>query len=334
MGADIEFTEIGDKVAIKYPKYQAEKIDKALDENRKGIAESDRYLISIKDNSTVTFDIKSLLKEETADSYMMRIPGTNGEEYIRLDKSVCELINDGKSVQTKLDPPASYTIYDKEGNIKGEKDGSYLSGHFDQKTFVTDKDTKHVIMPGASAGRIELFSKEDNKLISIGLDDAKEMRAKLINIAGISPKAVDNLLREVDEQLKDRPELQEKFNFVREQVEPVYVPIPNIENDIAQTYIAETVLNKAQFVGEAGIKPESMGKGPAFMVYNKVTNTYTMANIESLKASLKAMGFGMVMEKYIENKISDASAHASYDGEVKKFEPQTEVISGLADLDR
>ena len=101
----------------------------------------------------------------------MRVPNTSGKDYIRLDKSDCEIINGGKSIKTELDMEKSYSIYDSTGNIKQERSGEELSKSYNTRHPHATKGTK-VNEHGQGRERVNLFNKEKNEIISVKLDKA------------------------------------------------------------------------------------------------------------------------------------------------------------------
>ena len=335
-GLDVQFTEKDGDVAVLYPSYMAEKVEDVLKGTEIVRTDADKFLINVKKDITdptfITLDIKSeksLLTQEYDDAYLMRVPGTHMQDFIKINKADCEMIMDGGAVKTRLDPKALYDIYDKDGVYKSSISGEELLAHYERKIEGYNKETKPYIY-GSGKDRIELFNKEENKVYSIGLDNYKEMRSQLLS-AGIDKEVTEVLLKDINKELEEEPELREKFDYVTEQAEPVYVPIPNIDNVLSQTYIAEIVLNKAQFVGE---KAEPMKSGKAYFVHNKADNTYTVGSVENMKANLSSLGMGYVMESYIQNKVMDEHKirdAAEKQNEVMKF--SFENLPGTAELD-
>ena len=161
---DIKFAKTEQGTAVFYSTDISEKITTAREEYAKSLSESEQYRIDVTDN-TISMDIKNLLVPELSDenTYFLRVPNTSGKDYIRLDKSECEIINGGKSIKTELDMKKNYSIYDSEGNIKQSRSGEELSKSYNTRHPHATKGTK-VYEYGQGRERVNLFDKEKDEI--------------------------------------------------------------------------------------------------------------------------------------------------------------------------
>ena len=197
---DIKFAKTEQGTAVFYSTDIAEKIKTAREEYAKSLSESEQYRIDVTDN-TISMDIKNLLVPELSDenTYFLRVPNTSGKDYIRLDKSDCEIINGGKSIKTELDMERKYSIYDSVGNIKQSRSGEALSKSYNTRHPHATKGTK-VYEHGQGRERVNLFNKEKNEIISVKLDNADVMRTALKE-HGITGKTADMLMEDINNKL-------------------------------------------------------------------------------------------------------------------------------------
>lgn len=189
---DVQFAKDGEQIIAKYPAAIAEEVEKAQREFSDCVEESEKYLIDVKDN-TVTMDVGKLLMGEDESAYFVGVPNTAARDYLRLNKSEVELINGDKTIAMKLDMKRKYKIYDSEGNLKSERTGAQLSRSYNTKSQFAKKTTE-VVKYGVGMERVELYNKEKDKLISLGIDSADKMRSEMIE-QGISAGAADLLIK-------------------------------------------------------------------------------------------------------------------------------------------
>lgn len=197
---DIQFAMTDKGTAVFYSTDIAEKIKTAREEYAKSLSESEKYRIDVTDN-TISMDIKNLLVLELSDenTYFLRVPNTSGKDYIRLDKSDCEIINGGKSIKAELDMERKYSVYDSSGNIKQSRSGEELSKSYNTRHPHATKGTK-VYEYGQGRERVNLFNKEKNEIISVKLDNADVMRTALKE-HGITGKTADMLMEDINNKL-------------------------------------------------------------------------------------------------------------------------------------
>lgn len=293
---DVAFAKYdGSDVAV-YPADIAEAVKKAQTEYAAGLEESEKFIIDIKDN-TVTMDKDKLLVREDESSYFVKVPNTAGLDYLRLDKSDVETVNDGKTLSMKLDKEKNYTVFDESGRIKSERSGAELAKSYNTKSLRVNKDTV-TVKYGDGIERIDLYNAEKNKLISLGMDKADKIRTELTE-QGISAKAAENLLKNINDKLSDKG--REIFGFTAEKTEIVYADIPNIGEYLAQSQLSQQLVGKAQCYGEI---PKD--NGSKCCVYDRSANRYTvlpvLPKLEVMK-KLTDMGYSEVSAKEIADRV-------------------------------
>ena len=296
----------------------SDKIAAARDEYKKSVFESEKYLIDVTDN-TISMDMKNLLVPELSDenTYFLRVPNTSGRDYIRLDRSDCEIINGGKSVKTELDMKRSYSIYDSTGNIKQERSGEELAKSYNTRHPHASKGTK-VYEHGQGMERVNLFNKEKNEIISVKLDNAEVMRTALKE-HGITGKTADILMEDINKKLSE-PQ-KEIFEFSREKTEVVYADIPNIGEYLAQSQLSQSIVGKVCMTGEI---PKDCGS--KCCITDRNTNSFAVLPVMPVKevqAALSQLGYSEMSAKEIADKI----VRSYRDGDVSEPE-QTKEISG------
>lgn len=296
----------------------SDKIAAARDEYKKSVFESEKYLIDVTDN-TISMDMKNLLVPELSDenTYFLRVPNTSGRDYIRLDRSDCEIINGGKSVKTELDMKRSYSIYDSTGNIKQERSGEELAKSYNTRHPHATKGTK-VYEHGQGMERINLFNKEKNEIISVKLDNAEFMRTALKE-HGITGKTADILMEDINKKLSE-PQ-KEIFGFSREKTEVVYADIPNIGEYLAQSQLSQSIVGKVCMTGEI---PKDCGS--KCCITDRNTNSFAVLPVmlvKEVQAALSQLGYSEMSAKEIADKI----VRSYRDGDVSEPE-QTKEISG------
>lgn len=295
----------------------SDKIAAAIDEYKASLSESEKYLIDVTDN-TISMDMKNLLVPELSDenTYFLRVPNTSGRDYIRLDRSDCEIINSGKSVKTELDMKRSYSIYDSTGNIKQERSGEEFAKSYNTRHPHASKGTK-VYEHGQGMERINLFNKEKNEIISVKLDNAEFMRTALKE-HGITGKTADILMEDINQKLS---ELQKEiFEFSREKTEVVYADIPNIGEYLAQSQLSQSIVGKVCMTGEI---PKDCGS--KCCITDRNTNSFAVLPVmlvKEVQAALSQLGYSEMSAKEIADKI----VRSYRDGDIS--EPEPEKISG------
>ena len=315
---DIKFVKAEQGTAVFYSTDIAPRISEAREEYAKSLSESEQYWIDVTDN-TISMDIKNLLVPELSDenTYFLRVPNTSGKDYIRLDKSDCEIINGGKSIKTELDMERKYSVYDNSGNIKQSRSGEELSKSYNTRHPHATKGTK-VYEYGQGRERVNLFNKEKNEIISVKLDNADVMRTALKE-HGITGKTADMLMEDIYNKLSE-PQ-KESFNYTKEKTEVVYADIPNIGEYLAQSQLSQAIVGKVCMTGEI---PKDTGSKCCVMDRN--TNSFAVLPVMPVKevqAALSQLRYSEMSAKEIADKI----VHSYRDGDVSEPE-QTKEISG------
>ncbi|WP_440300722.1 hypothetical protein [Huintestinicola butyrica] len=295
---DIQFAKTEQGTAVLYNSDIAEKIEATREDYAKAVSESEAFLIDVTDN-TISMDINKLLVPELSDenTYFVRVPNTSGKDYIRLDKSDCEIINGGKSIKTELDMERKYSVYDSSGNIKQKRSGEELSKSYNTRHPHATKGTK-VYEYGQGRERVNLFNKEKNEIISVKLDNVEVVRNALKE-HGITGKTADMLMEDINNKLS-APQ-KEIFNYTREKTEVVYADIPNIGEYLAQSQLSQAIVGKVCMTGEI---PKDTGS--KCCVTDRNTNSFAVLPVMPVKevqAALSQMGYSEMSSKEIADKI-------------------------------
>lgn len=313
---DISFVPYGDKVAVMYNSDISDKIENARKAYRDSLQESEDFLIEVYDN-VITLDMEKLNVEElnTADSYFMRVPNTSAQDYIRIGKSEAEMINGGKTLKTELDLEKSYPVYDVTGKVKRTVSGSELTSFFNTRNRHINKDTA-VYKYGTEGGelrRIDLFNAKKNELISVKMGSAEEMRIALSE-RGLNSKTISKLLDDVNKALTDKQ--KETFSYTAEKSEIVYADIPNIGEYLAQSQLSQTVIGKAECMGEI---PKD--NGAKCCVLDNNTQKFAVIPVlpvKQVQSMLSQMGYSEVSAKEIAEKV--AASYRDSDIESSAYE--------------
>ncbi len=318
-GLDVKFGVTDSGIVAVYPKELAETVQKAREEYRASLDESEKYLIDVTDD-TITMDIDKLLVAEDNNSYFVRVPNTAAKDYLRLDKSEVEVINSGKTLSMKLDMNREYMIFDEDRNLKSSQKGSVLAECYNTKHKHVNKDTQ-IYQSGSNFRRIDLYSAEQNRLISLGINKASEIRTELLK-QGISPKAADKLLADINKKLPDN--YKEIFAYTAEKTEVVYADIPNIGEYLAQSQLSEQVVGKAVCVGE--LPKDNGGK---CCIFDKSANQYTVLPVLprlEVMNKLTEMGYSELTAK----EITDRVIGSYRDTDISKIEDIKQEKSEIA----
>lgn len=313
---DISFVPYGDKVAVMYNTDISDRIESARKSYRDSLQESEDFLIEVYDN-VITLDMEKLNVEElnTPDSYFMRVPNTSAQDYIRIGKSEAEMINGGKTLKTELDLEKSYPVYDVSGKVKRTVSGSELTSFFNTRNRHINKDTA-VYKYGTEGGelrRIDLFNAKKNELISVKMGSAEEMRIALSE-RGLNSKTISKLLDDVNNALTDNQ--KKTFSYTAEKSEIVYADIPNIGEYLAQSQLSQTVIGKAECMGEIPID-----NGAKCCVLDNNTQKFAVIPVlpvHQVQSMLSQMGYSEVSAKEIAEKV--AASYRDSDIESSAYE--------------
>ncbi len=155
---------------------------------------------------------------------------------------------------------------------------------------------------GDRVDKIELFNKEKNHLISVGIDSSERIKAELLE-QGVSSQTADVLLAKIDDILSKNDDFaayRSIFNYTAEIPTVVYADVPNIGDYLAQTQLSELVIGKANRVGE--LPPED-GKCCCFL--DKETKKYTIVspdNRAEVVSRLTQMGYSPTLAEHLADK--------------------------------
>ena len=320
---EVSFVKQGENVAVMYDSDISEKVEKARQEYKDSLEMSEEYIIDVYDN-IITLDMAKLNIEElnTADTYFMRVPNTKGQDYIRIKQSDGELINGGKTLKTELDFDKQYPVYDSSGKVKRAVNGSELAGYFNTRNRRINKDTA-VYKYGTQGGelrRIDLFNSKKNELISVKMGSCAEMAAALRE-RGLNGKTIQKLLEDIHKELNDKQ--KEIFGFTAEKTEIVYADIPNIGEYLAQSQLSQTVIGKAECIGEI-----SKDNGSKCCVLDNNTNKFAVIPVmpvSEVRSMLTQMGYSEISAKEIADKVvrSYRETDISGDFEINEEKSQT-----------
>ncbi|MCM1059381.1 MAG: hypothetical protein NC452_03710 [Eubacterium sp.] len=306
--------------AAVYPKEIAETVRRARAEYKESLEESEKYLIDVTDD-TITMDVEKLVIAEDANSYFVRVPNTAAMDYLRLDKSEVSVINGGKTLSMKLNLDRDYMIFDENRNLKSSRKGGELAECYNTKHKRINKDTE-VYQSGSNFRRIDLFSAEQNRLISLGINKASEIKTELLK-QGISPKAAEKLLKDINDKLPDN--YKEIFAYTAEKTEVVYADIPNIGEYLAQSQLSEQLVGKAVCFDEI---PKD--KGSKCCVFDKSENRFAvlpvLPRLEVIN-KLSEMGYSELTAKEIADKIIGSYRVGDIPKIEEKVQEHTTVVS-------
>ncbi|MDE7295514.1 MAG: hypothetical protein K2N72_13910 [Oscillospiraceae bacterium] len=295
-GLDVKFGKTDSGIAAVYPKELADTVQKARTEYKDSLEESEKYLIDVTDD-TVTMDVEKLVMSEDNNSYFVRVPNTAALDYLRIDKSEVDVINGGKTLSMKLDMNRDYAIFDENSTLKSSRKGSELAECYNTKHKHVNKDTQ-IYQSGSNFRRIDLYCAEQNRLISLGINKASEIRTELLK-QGISPKAADKLLADINDKLPDS--YKEIFAYSAEKTEIVYADIPNIGEYLAQSRLSEQVIGKAVCFGEL---PKD--NGSKCCVFDRSANQFNILPVLprlEVMNKLTEMGYSELTAKEIADKV-------------------------------
>lgn len=293
---DIKFAHYDNSDVAVYPSSAAELVEQTKKDSEAALEESENWLIDTVDSSIAIMD-RSLIESEDESSYFMRIPNTGAQDYLRIDKLETEPANNGRALSMKIDSGRNYTVYDRDRNVKSERSGAELARSYNTKSIRADKDTV-TVKYGMETDRVELYNAKENKVISLGMDKADNIRTELLE-QGISLKAAERLLKEIDEKLTEKN--REIFAYSEEKSEIVYADIPNIGEYLAQSQLSQQLIGKAECIGE--IPKDS---GSKCCMYDKNTNKFAVLPVlpvKQVQAMLSQMGYSEISSKEIADRI-------------------------------
>lgn len=315
---DIQFAKTKDGTAIYYPSELKDTVNALREEYRSSLAESEKYLIDITDD-TITMDAEKLLKSEDDKSYFVQVPNMAGHDFLNIKKSDVTVINDGKTLQMQLDMKKQYLIYDENKVLKSSRSGKDLSACYNTKHKHINSDTK-VYRSGNDFRRIDLYNKDENKLISLPLSNANEIRTELLKL-GLNSKTVNKLMEDILKEMPDN--FKDIFGRTYEKTDIVYADIPNIGEYLAQSQLSQQVIGTAQCFGELPVD-----QGAKCCIFDKAENQYAVLPILpelEIMSKLSEMGYSELSAREIANKV--IGSYTAKDMEKIEETPQIMPIS-------
>lgn len=300
--------------AIRFPQELTEKINECIGKQSEMLKSVEDYMITVVD-SGITVNKGKLLVNENETEYFTKVPNTGGQDYIKIPKSEAQLLDGGKTIGTKLDFENTYQIYDQNGMMKSMRSGRELAAAYNTKSKNADKDTAISHYHNDSLERIELFNSKQNKLISIGIENAETIRRDLAE-QGISGYAAEKMLADIDKSLPQ--EYRNVFNYVPEKSA---MEFSDIKSDVIKQYqLAEKISGSEM---SAGLK-DTLGQ--KCCVLDKNTNQYVMvtANENRLKEALETMGYDKLQIAAVVSEVQK-----SYDKSGAKLERESVQVQNL-----
>lgn len=300
--------------AIRFPQELSEKINECIGKQHEAIKFAEDYMITIVD-SGITVNKDKLLVNENETEYFTKVPNTGGQDYIKIPKSEAQILDGGKTIGTKLDFEKTYQIYDQNGMVKSTRSGKELAAAYNTKSKNADKDTDISHYNNDSLERIELFNSKENKLISIGVENAETIRRNLAE-QGISGYAAEKMLADINKSLPQ--EYKDIFNYTPAKSK---VEFNDIKSDTLKQYqLAEKISNSEM---AAGLK-DTLGQ--KCCILDKNTNQYVMvtANENRLKEALETMGYDKLQIAAVVSEVQK-----SYDKGGAKLERENVQVQNL-----
>lgn len=266
LGRDkLEFYKNDNGIFVKYStdvKTDVENIINKFAENKNLIKNFETAVVNGK-KDYVTIDKASLGVKETGSDLFMRIPRTMGQDYIRLPQKDFIEINDGKTLKYSFENEKQYDILDSDGNTVKKLTGAELAKHYEQrseKLFGGD-NTQTVHYDVSSGNHIEIYDKSQDKLISIGTENADKLNAILIE-NGVDSKTAAALSEKLHGELGMT--FSEKIIYSEE----------NIEKELHHSEVIAATENMKQF----GRVSDTAGEKCA--VYDTDRGQYTVIDIK------------------------------------------------------
>lgn len=300
--------------AIRFPQELSEKINECIGKQSEMMKSVEDYMITVVD-SGITVNKEKLLESENEAEYFTKVPNTGGQDYIKIPKSEAQTLDGGKTIGTKLDFEKTYQIYDKDGMVKSMRSGRELAAAYNTKSKNANKDTDISHYHNDTLERIELFNSKQNKLISIGIENAETIRRDLAE-QGFTGYAAEKMLADINKSLPQ--EYRGVFNYAPKKSA---VEFTDIKNDVIKQYqLAEKISGSEM---SAGLK-DTLGQ--KCCILDKNTNQYVMvaANENRLKEALETMGYDKLQIAAVVSEVQK-----SYDKSGAKLERESVQVQNL-----
>lgn len=280
-----------------YGKDIEQDVNKVIEEDRAIEKSADEWKFSVIDN-TITLNKKALLGREEETSQLIKLPGEQ-DRYIRFDKAELEEADSGKTLKSKLDYDREYEICDADGNMIENRKGEELASTFNTKSpfhnqtnTATDKS-----MYDNSLNRIELYNEKTNKLVSIPISDAKQMRNSIINKAGVDEKTAERMMEKISPMLSE--DFSMKKGLPKESRD--YTAGKNTQNAVRAAIMAHTLKGYTCKNGN-----EELSQNEGYAIIDKRTQEYVFVDKEhwyQLDDKLKEMGYDSIEREAVISKL-------------------------------
>ena len=289
---------------------------------------ADAYLTDYIGNE-ISINKDALLVKETEEQYFAKVPNTNGQSFVYLNKA--EFSEKGGSISGKIDLKADYSIFDKDGAIKGTVSGSELAEHYNGKSKFINKETKVTYTNANGLEHIELYNNKTNELIQLNMDSAENMR-KILCSLGFNNRTADILLSNIKDAISE--EKRDVFNYKTDFTEIKYADIADAENLKTQQHIAQMLADAEDVSGAA-----ANVLGEKVCVYDKNTNKYALiplSNRTDITAAISnKMGYDYIKSMITADKIIGSLDDRVLNGiskelETKHFETNNIVLHNLS----
>ena len=280
-----------------YGKDIEQDVNKVIEEDQMIEKSANEWKIGVIDN-TITLNKKALLGREEETSQLIKLPGEQ-DHYIRFDKSELEEADSGKTLKSKLDYERAYEICDADGNMIESRKGEDLAGIFNTKSpfHSQTNETTDRSMYGNFLNRIELFNERTNKLVSIPISNAEEIRNSLIHRAGVDEKTAERMVDKIS------PVLSEDF--------PIKKDLPKESRDYTAGKTTQNAVRAAIMAQKLKGYTCKNGNGElsqneGYAVIDKRTQEYVFVDKEhwyQLDDKLKEMGYNSIERDAVVSKL-------------------------------
>ena len=291
----IELYSVNDAIEVKFPAELKESIDKTLEGLASDIEKANEYELYIVDEN-ITINKSSLVVSENANEYFTKIPNTGGKDFMKIDKSDVELIDDGKTIKMKLDYNKNYPIYDENGELKNPKLGSELAEHYNTKNVLGNKNTEITHHFNDNLQRIELYHANTNQMMSIGIENSDKVRSLLLS-KNIPPYAAEKIMENINSKMPES--YKEIFDLkAKENTLSLNIPDKYMEDMLKQGKVAQ------KLASAKNVSVDRFEKGTNCCMYDMRQNQYVILNSgKNVEEALKAAGYSGITAHCVSNKI-------------------------------
>ncbi len=198
----VSFTKYEGEVFVKFPAEIKGDIEKNIKEtDRQESLLSGYETAFVKDaKNYVTIDKKALDVKDAGSELFMKIPKTDGQDYIKLPKKDLVELNGGKTLEYAIDKEKLYDVLDADGNVREKISGAELEKHYESRTekLFGGKNTQTVHYDVSGGDRVEIYDKAKDKIISIGSGSIDKAESILLE-NNVAPEAAKALAEKVSQ---------------------------------------------------------------------------------------------------------------------------------------